>query len=165
MKQQILDKTKKKKIIEELKIFGITKIPYLLLKTGKEKIRAYSGSFSSDELQMLGKILRIEEVGMYFAKETIDGRSKQRVVRLNLDAAHVLQKQISGNIIDLDDAQEEAWFLGKDVEVEGGEIGGEIVGGSFVVLKSGEDIVGVGRLSSDKTMISNYMPKERRVRS
>ncbi len=161
MKPQILDKTKKKKIIAELNVFGITKIPYLLLKTGKEKIRAYSGSFSSDELQMLGKVVPISEVGMYFAKESIN-RDGKRDVRLNLDAAHVLEGQIKSNIIELDGGQEKEWFLGKDVELEEGQVSKGVTG--FVVLKSEGDIIGVGRLNADKKMISNYMPKERRVR-
>ena len=33
------------------------------------------------------------------------------------------------------------------------------------MLKSGEDIIGVGRLSADKSFISNYLPKERRVKN
>ena len=118
MKLQILDKTKKKKIVGELKVFGISKIPYLILKTGKEKIRAYSGGFSSDELQMLGKVVPISEVGMYFAKESIN-RNGKRDVRINLDAAQVLKEQIKSNVVKVSDEQEKNWFLGKDFDVDG----------------------------------------------
>lgn len=167
MKLQILDKTKKKKIIEELKVFGISKAPYLFVRTGKEKVRAYSGAFSSDELQKLGKVLMISEIGMYFAKAMIDGRSKRLVVRTNIDVMHVLRGQVSKNVIVLDAGQEESWFFGEDVELEKQQTG-EMVGGGFVVLQSGDvfgDLIGVGRLSSDKRMVSNYLPKERRVKS
>ncbi len=162
MRSQILDKTKKKKIIENLEIFGIEKIPYLLIKTGKEKIRAYSGSFSSDELQQLSKVIHIGEIGMYFGKEVIEGKTKIKNTRITLDAVHLLQKQIKKNIIELNEGQEKEWFFGRDIELEQGV--GDIAGGSFVILKFEEDFIGVGRLSVDCKMVSNYLPKERRRR-
>ena len=50
MKIEILNKAKKKKIIQNLEEFGIKKIPELLVRTGRERIRAYSGSLSKDLL-------------------------------------------------------------------------------------------------------------------
>ena len=162
MRPQILDKTKKKKIIENLKIFGIEKIPYLLIKTGKEKIRAYSGSLSKEELTNLSLVVPVLEIGMYFGKEVIEGKTKIRNTRINLDAVHLLQKQIKKNIIELNKEQEKEWFFGRDVEL--GQEVRDIHGGSFVILKSKEDFIGVGRLSVDCRIISNYLPKERRRR-
>ena len=48
---QILDNPKKKKFIEKIEYLGIEKVPYLLIQTGKERIRAYSGSFHREEIQ------------------------------------------------------------------------------------------------------------------
>ena len=46
-----------KKIVKEIEQFGVTKIPELLIKTGKERIRAYSGNLSKEEIMDLWKIL------------------------------------------------------------------------------------------------------------
>ena len=53
MKIQILDKTKKKKLISGLEEFGINKIQELLIRTGKERIRAYSGNLSKEEIKIV----------------------------------------------------------------------------------------------------------------
>jgi hypothetical protein len=46
---QILDKAKKKdhRGIEQ---FGVKKIPHLLVRTGNERIRAFSGNLSTEEI-------------------------------------------------------------------------------------------------------------------
>ena len=40
----------KEKLIKNLNYYGIKKLPYLLTKSGKEKIRGYSGNLSTDEI-------------------------------------------------------------------------------------------------------------------
>ena len=53
--------------------YGISSFPHLLIRFGKEKIRAFSGSLSADELRTLDKYLRIESAGIYIAKQHPEG--------------------------------------------------------------------------------------------
>ena len=74
---------------------------------------------------------------------------------------------IDGELADISNLENKSEFFSSiftlDVELEEGQVSEGVTG--FVVLKSGGDIIGVGRLSADKKMISNYMPKERRVKN
>ena len=65
MKVEILDRTKKKKIMEELdKRYGINKLDYLFIKTGKDKVRMFSGELSWDEINEIAKRINIEIIGV-----------------------------------------------------------------------------------------------------
>ena len=158
MNIQILDKTKKKKFIEKISYLGIEKFNFLLMRSGSEKLRAYSGSLSVDEIIRIWTEMRVESIGLYFGKETEDE------TRLTLDAMHILKDQITKNIIEVNSGQEEQWFFGKDIELteEQREKYKDVQG--FVAIKSDGDIIGNGKISSDKKMISNFLPKERRIR-
>ena len=97
---KIIRSTPKKKIIQQLnEQYGISDLPYLLLQFGKEKIRLYSGSLSAEELNILDANLRIENMGLYFAKEQRDG------IRLTLDGVQLIKNQITKNILKVDDEQ------------------------------------------------------------
>ena len=72
MKFQVLDRAKKKKLLKELSVFGITKIPFTLVKVGKERIRAFSGALSTEEIYNLSRFLPLEGIGVYVAKEHVD---------------------------------------------------------------------------------------------
>lgn len=160
MKIQIFDKAKKKRFIELLSYFGIKKIPYLLIKVGKDRIRAYSGNFSKIELVKLKRVFYIENFGLYIGREIIrsDGRKE---ARLSLDGLCILKNEIKKNIFDVDIKQVDDWFRGKDIEVKDGQ--GDSLSG-FVALRFGEDFIGSGRITADKKFISNFMPKERRIK-
>lgn len=146
---QIIRSSEKKKILEQLeKQYSIIKLPYLLLRFGKEKIRAYSGNLSSEELNILDKNLRIEAAGLYFAKQHEDG------IRLSLDSLHLLKEQITKNILEINDEQAEQWFRGEDLLIKADK--------SFKVLENRDDFIGCGKSTGEK--ITNFMPKERRVK-
>lgn len=158
MTLQILDKTKKRKFIEKISYLGVEKFPYLLMKTGAERVRAFSGSLSVDEIIRIASEIRVEAIGLYFGKEI------GNEARLTIDAIHILKNQITKNIVEINEEQEKDWFLGKDVELtaEQSEKNKEING--FVVIKSEDDFIGTGKISIDKKKISNFLPKERRVK-
>lgn len=169
MKIQILDKAKKKKIIECVEDdLGVSKIRELLVRTGKERIRAYSGNLSNEEIMDIWKILPIEGVGLYVGKEAID-RHGVREVRLSVDALHTWEDQIKGNIIVLSEEQEESWFRGKNIVLDEDQEKkfGEKLG--FYAVKSADekDFIGTGKIGESqekngrKTLYS-YLPKERR---
>ena len=107
MKIEILNKAKKKKIIQNLEEFGIKKIPELLVRTGRERIRAYSGSLSTEEIYDLWRILPIEGVGLYVAKDAINKKIGKQETRISLDGLHTWKDQITQKIITLTEEQEE----------------------------------------------------------
>src|SRR3989338_2202936 len=99
---KVLSSSEKKKILEKLKQeFGIENLPFLLIKFGKERVRAYSGSLSRDELQKLDRETRIESAGIYLLHDYGDE------IRLSLDALHLLKNQITKNIVELTEQQAE----------------------------------------------------------
>jgi len=144
-----LTSTDKKRIVEQLtKQFGITQIPYLIIQFGKEKLRAYSGNLSKEELYYLDRELRIENIGLYFAKQENDG------IRLTLDGIQLFKDQISKNILELDNEQAEQWLRGNDLPISSDN--------SWKVLRHKDEFLGCGKSTGER--ISNFMPKERRIR-
>ncbi|MDO8508709.1 MAG: hypothetical protein Q7S27_03420 [Nanoarchaeota archaeon] len=140
----------KKRIIEDLnEQFGIEKIPYLLIESGREKIRAFSGNLSKEEILQLTSITLIENIGIYFL-------SKEDTLRITLDAAHLLKDQITKNILEIDEIQLHDWLRGKDLILQN-----PIQSGPYII-KYNSDIVGYGK--SNGVKIFNYIPKDRRLK-
>jgi NOL1/NOP2/fmu family ribosome biogenesis protein len=139
----------KRRIIEQLEIqFGITKLPYLLLGVGKEKMRAFSGSLSKEEIIKLSKLANIDLLGIYLIKE-------ESGFRLSFDATQILKNQITKNIIEINDEQYEKWIRGHDLELN-------MPQGTYII-KYGHDFLGCGR--SNGTVMFNYVPKDRRLKT
>lgn len=149
MKMQFIKSSEKKEIISQLNNqFGITDLPFLLIESGKEKIRGFSGHLSKDEIIELGKILNIEVIGLYLIKK------EENIFRLSLDATHLLKEQIIKNIIEIDDSQLKEWIRGQDLDIKTQK--------GIVIIKHASDFIGCGKSSGDK--IFNYIPKERRIK-
>ena len=154
---KIISSGEKKRILKRLKEqYGISKLPFLLLRFGKEKIRGYSGSLSKEELNILDKNVRVENIGIYL------GKLQDNEIRLSLDAIHLLKGEISKNILEVTEQQAEDWFSGKYVELENQKEGKDIPR-EFFVLKHEGEFIGCGKSTGE--LIKNYMPKERRVKS
>jgi NOL1/NOP2/fmu family ribosome biogenesis protein len=164
MKIKILDKSKKKKFIEKIENFGIEKIKYLLIKTGKERIRAFSGNLSNQEIMALWRLFPIEGIGLYIGKEISDKKTGRQEARLSIEGLHILKNHIKKNIIEIDENEEEEWFRGKDIELkkEQGENIKEFVG---VKSEKTKDFIGTGKISRDKKILFNFLPKERRIKN
>lgn len=146
---KILTSSDKKKIVEQLeKQFGITELPYLLIKFGEERLRIYSGTLSKEEISILDQDLRIETIGLYFAKIEKDG------IRLTLDGIQILKDQIKKNVIELTDADSEKWLRGNDLEIKSVR--------GYVILKNNNEFLGCGKSTGEK--ITNFVPKERRIK-
>ena len=146
---KIIHKSEKKKIINQLQEqFGISKIHLLLLRFGKEKIRAYSGNLSVEELNKLDSELRIENMGLYFAKEQVDG------IRLTFDGIQLFKNQITKNILNLDDKQAKEWMKGQDLDIKEDH--------TFKILKHNNEFIGCGKSTGER--ITNFVPKERRIK-
>lgn len=165
MKIDILSKAKKKKFVDGVSSLGLEKIPQLLIRTGKERIRAYSGNLSKEEIWDLWRVLPIEGIGLYVGKDSFNRNGVQET-RLSIDGLHIWNEQITGNVVELDDDLEEVWFKGEKLEL--GE-GNDFVkfSGKFVAVKSKSsgDFIGTGKVSVDGLVLHNFLPKERRRKS
>ncbi len=109
MKIDVLRRGKKKKFIEGLSDLGIKKIPQMLVRSGKEKIRAFSGDLDKAAIMDIWHMLPIEGVGLYVGKDMVN-RNGVREVRLTLDGMHVWEDQLTERILELTEEQEVDWF-------------------------------------------------------
>jgi len=141
--------TKKKQIVQELhERFGVSRVDGLFLQFGKEKIRLYCGSLSREELTSLDSVLRLESVGLYFAKIQNDG------VRLTLEGCEIVKDQITKNLLPISNEDADRWFHGQDLAIAHEP--------AFKILTNNQDIIGCGKSTGDR--ITNSLPKERRIR-
>lgn len=139
----------KKEIIENLdKQFGITEVPFLLIKAGSEKFRGYSGHLTKEEILELNELANIEIIGLYMLKQEHD-------LRLGFDACQILEKQITKNILELTDEQFHLWIRGNDLDIK-------IQQGTYI-MKYKNDFLGCGKSNGEK--LFNYVPKDRRLRN
>jgi NOL1/NOP2/fmu family ribosome biogenesis protein len=139
----------KREIIKELnEKLGIIEIPHLLIQSGKEKIRGYTGILSKDEIAELGELIHIDNIGLYFMKREKDG------LRLSFDAVQALSNQITKNIVDITEEQLNKWIRGNDLEMKA-PIG-------LVAIRHNGDFFGCGKSNGEK--IFNHVPKERRLK-
>jgi hypothetical protein len=168
MKIQILNNAKKRKILREVSYLGLSKIPQTLIRTGKERLRAFSGSLDTEEIYDIWRILPIEGVGLYVGKDSVD-RHGVREVRLSLDGLHTWKDQIKNNIITLSEDQEIEWFKGKNLELSEEQIVEfKDLGKEFVAVRSSDekDFVGTAKIGGPKhDALFGFLPKERRRKS
>lgn len=102
---------------------------------------------------------RVETIGLYFGQLMPEG-----VVRFTVDGSQIIGPHATKQIFELSDEQFHEWIRGRDLEVETGLE-------SWIILKHGDDYVGSGKIvhkseaGEEKTLIHNYVPKTRYVRS
>ncbi len=150
MNIEIYDSKRRKKLIEQLnEQFGITEIPKMIFLTGKERVRGFTGDLDINELYLLDRITNLEFLGIYLFRP-----DENRSVRLGFDASIIFGKQISKNIIELNEEQFNLWIRGNNLDLK-------IHKGMYVVC-FGNDFLGCG--VSDGERLINFVPKERRIR-
>lgn len=150
MNIRFIKSREKKKITQYLQNqFGITNLPYLLIESGKERIRAFSGHLSKEEILQLNKLTNIELIGIYFIK-----KESQEEMRLTLDAMHLIKDQITKNIIELTESQMLDWLRGHDLHIQHEK-------GPFII-KYPPYLIGYGKSIGNK--ILNFIPKNRRLK-
>ena len=149
MNLHFIKSNQKRKIVEQLKEqFGITELPYLLIESGKEKLRAFTGHLSKEEINEFNSALNLESIGLYLIRKEYD-------LRLSFDAAHLLKEQISKNILKIDKEQFEQWIRGQDLEIQKPR-------GTYIIEFEG-NFIGSGKSNEEK--ILNHVPKDRRLRN
>lgn len=150
MNIHFIKSNEKRRIISALQEqFGIEELPYLLIESGKEKIRGFSGHLSKEEIAKISGIAYVEVIGLYLMKE------ENNELRLGLDASIILSKQIKKNIIEISDKEYESWIRGSDLEIKKPK--------GVYVIKYKNDFIGCGKSNSEK--IFNYVPKDRRLKN
>ena len=152
MKVEILDKTKKNKILYVLEEnYGIEKLPHLFIKSG-DRIRIFSGSLSREELSQLGKTLYIDLIGTKLGSIAEDN------FRLSFDIMNlpIIKSQITKNILEINNEELEKWLRGGNIEINPN------TENKFIPLKNNEDFFGIAR--NHKSFLQNYIPKERRLK-
>jgi len=149
-KMKILNNPDKKKILAQLENqFNIRSLPFLILQFGKEKYRLFSGSLSKEDLQLLDRELRIENIGLYFAKQQADG------LRLTLDSLTLFKPQITKNILPINKQHSLKWLQGQDLDIQSDN--------NFKILEYNNELIGCGKSTGER--ITNSIPKERRIKS
>jgi len=148
---KFFSESEKEKILKQLKQqFGIEEIPWTLARLGKERIILFSGDIFGREVLNLDRVAHIEGIGLYFAKEQVDG------IRLSIEGSQLLKEQITKNIFELDEKQAEQWMLGQELNIKTDKKG-------FFVIKFNNDFLGTGKVSENR--ITNFVPKPRRLKS
>jgi len=148
MRIDFIKSSEKRRIVEALnQQFGIESLPYLLIQSGKEKLRAYSGHLSKDEILSLSEIAYIDSIGIYLIRMEFSAR-------LSFDATHLLASQLKKNIIEINESQAKEWLRGFDLGIQKPS-------GTYIV-KFENDFLGCGKSNGEK--IINHVPKERRLR-
>src|SRR3989344_4652383 len=145
---KIIFGTEKKEIIRRLEHYGIEKVPFLLIRYGKDKIRGYSGALSKEEIFEINRLTKKDLIGIYLFNDERDE------IRLSLDALHLFKDQITKSILDLNDEQAKAWFMGEELPSELWK--NEKTG--FKVIRNRGDFIGCGKLVENRLI--NYLPKE-----
>ncbi|MBU0957657.1 MAG: hypothetical protein KKF56_02500 [Nanoarchaeota archaeon] len=111
---QILNKKQKKQIEKQAELqFGIQKLPYLLFKTNKGRIRGYSGNLSTEEIRTLLKTVNIEINGIYLFNTEEDGQ-----LRISHDAVSLFRDKITKNIIEINETQADQFLHGEDIYLD-----------------------------------------------
>src|SRR3989344_5252840 len=104
MNCHFLSPTEKKKLIEQVhEQFGISDLPGLLLETGKEKIRLFTGDLTKEDFLDLAKDINIEIIGLYILRREYD-------LRLSFDATHLFASQIKEKSINITEEQLADWI-------------------------------------------------------
>ena len=151
MNIHFIKSSEKKRLLEQLKEqFGLDSLPYLLIESGKEKVRAFSGHLSKEEILKISQLANIEVIGLYLLRREHD-------LRLSFDAASLVSKQISGNILEIDKEQMEKWIRGQNLEIPQNSQKTETL-----VIKYQNFFLGSGRLKDG--ILINHVPKERRLK-
>lgn len=149
-KLKIFSENEKQELVGKLnEQFGIKEIQGTITMFGVERMFLFQGDLSVKEIQLLQNLIHIERVGIYFAKE------QNNEVRLTIDGVHLLQNQITKNILEINEKQLQEWLHGNELNLDTNLRG-------FVVIKCENDFVGTGKASQGK--ITNFIPKNRRLK-
>lgn len=144
-KLKVLNSKEKKEIIRAIESrFGEFNVEGLIFFINPErKVYVMSSAYASIDISRLN----VNNYGLYIGKEEVDG------FRLSIEGAQLANPE--KNVIEVSKDQVSSWMRGESIEVESDLDNG------YVVLKSGKDIIGCGKLKGSTVL--NSVPKERRI--
>lgn len=103
---------------------------------------------SKDITKIDARKLRINSVGLYL------GEIKHSELRLSIEGSQLIGPHATKNVVELDAKELREWLRGEDLVKE-------VTAEGFVIIKSGTDFVGTGKVKEGK--ILNFVPKARRL--
>ena len=118
--------------------------PYAWYQSTKNDLFVVSKDITKIDAQKL----RINSVGLYL------GEIKHSEVRLSIEGSQLIGPHAKKNVVTLDAEELRHWLRGEDLIKEVKEEG-------FVIIKSGDDYIGTGKVKDGK--ILNFVPKARRL--
>ena len=144
MEYKILDKKQVKQLLARLeKQFNTKlKLDYIFLKNNKGKIFIINKNFSKLDINKL----RLNNVGLYFAKEEKGG------LRLSIEGSLLLKN--SKNVLELNEKQMFEYMQGLELNLKEKD-------GNYI-LKHKDVFLGSSKIKNNKLL--NYIPKSRRIR-
>jgi NOL1/NOP2/fmu family ribosome biogenesis protein len=147
MKLKILSKKEIKRIFSMIKQqFGAdAKLKHAFLQDKDGKLFMVNRDVSRIDLSKL----RVNSIGMEFGAVR-DG------ILLSIEASQMVGPLADRNIVEFDKKDAKRWLAGEELDYSG-----DIEG--YVLIRSGEDFLGTGRIKEKKIM--NFIPKPRRLKT
>jgi len=147
MKLKILNKKEIKKIFSLIKKQwdADAKVEHAFLQDNKGKLFIVNRDVSRIDLSRL----RVNSIGMYF------GLVCGGEIRLSIEGSQMIGPFAKKNVADLDKKKAKRWLAGEDIDYSRKEKG-------FVLIRSGNDFFGTGKIKENK--ILNFIPKPRRLK-
>lgn len=118
---------------------------YVFLRNTKNKIFMVSRDVERIDLEKV----RVNNIGLYFGEIT-----ERDELRLSIEGASIVGRAARKNVLEVSSEQARRWFAGEDIDVEDERDG-------FMIVKSGNDYLGCGKLARRKLL--NFVPKARRI--
>ena len=152
----LLKSSRQKKLLEQLiEQFGCDRISFIKFFSDfvfveiSDKICLCR----SETVKKIASSTKPNFVGLYFCK------IEQGGIRLSLDGAWLVKPFAKKNLLELDSEMVEDWMKGNDIR------GNFLNLGNYVILCYNSLVLGCGKVTKSKTVIKNFVPKERRVYS
>lgn len=147
---KLIKRKEQKEIMKKLdEQFGIKKLPGILLRFGKEKIRLYTGNLNPDQVKELDRNFNLETTGIYFLKE------EKGELRISFDSIYLLKDKILKNILNVNDKEAIEWLKGNDINIKTTK--------GMKVIENDDKLLGCGKSTGED--IKNFVPKERRIKN
>ncbi|MDI3544415.1 MAG: hypothetical protein PWQ28_696 [Candidatus Woesearchaeota archaeon] len=126
-------------------------------KTFLESFREFALLRNKDKIYLVRKEavlfieegLRINNIGLYFCKEEEEG------IRLSVEGSYFVEPCAGKNILELSKDSAIEWMQGKDIQ---GDFSGYDI---YVIIKYKTLVLGCGKITKDKKVLKNFLPKER----
>ncbi|MBU1199650.1 MAG: hypothetical protein KKF46_01365 [Nanoarchaeota archaeon] len=149
---KVFNTREKKEVIESLnETYGFKgMIDGVLLFSSKQKYYLLSRDVEKIPLQEEKK-LRIDKAGLYIGRKTPEG------IRLSIEGSQLIGPKSSKNILEINDEEIEPWVQGQDLDLDDFQEQG------FFLVKYNNDFLGCAQIK--KSIAYNLVTKNRRIKT